>query len=525
MIINNEFKPYQAFFIGTNQHSLMFSFEPTVSVALFSNNEFVKKLDIKVRMTEINSLPPIGTLLFIDEIIGSELKGYEAEFTDGWSWDFNNYVSQFEQLYALKNVGNYQILRGSKNMDSFIEHAKFNGKLLKLLRSKLNLTQTEIGEIIGLTRQRVQQIEADNKEVSQEMVDRLVNVIPSLTDKVTIQLDWVSFNFPELNGAEIINNVLRLKPDLFIERPTSQNFYTREYAYAGEKSIYVQDFAPEHVSDSGDNADISKKGATLFLTGIGTRLFEKALLEQGLTWQKFFNRMYQYRGHVTRLDVAINDTSGLLKMNELVDAVREGRFWTKARHYAVHGSEEFGWTLDFGTSPFVIRMYDKAKEQEQKGKDTNIVTRVELELHGDKATDVIQEWLSNDNLVGITFDILYTYLHFVEEPLDEKKLAKARDRRTYIESLKPIAAWALLISLGQKMKFTTEAKEQSIESIENWISKYVAPSLKIIQETGRWQNLLETIREIDLSDDKKKLVQAVNAENMSIDSKKIPVIY
>ncbi|WP_190279618.1 replication initiation factor domain-containing protein [Weissella oryzae] len=503
----------------------MFSLEPTISIALFKYNEFVKKLDIKVRMSEVSSLPPIGTLLFIDEIKGSELKGYQADFSDGWNWDFNNYVEQFEQLYQLKNVGNYQILQRSQDMDNFIAHAKFNGRLLKLLRSKLDLTQVEIGEIIGLTRQRVQQIEANNKEVSQDMVDRLITVIPSLTDKVTIQLDWVSFNFPELTGAEIINNVLRIKSDLFIERTTSQNFYTREYAYAGEKSIYVQDFAPEHVSDSGDNADVSKKGATLFLTGVGTRLFEKALLEQGLTWQKFFNRMYQYRGHATRLDVAVNDTSGLLKMNELVDAVREGRFWTKTRHYAVHGSEEFGWTLDFGTSPFVIRMYDKAKEQEQKGKDTNIVTRVELELHGDKATDVIQEWLNNDNLVGITFDILYTYLHFVDEPINDELLKKARDRRTYVESLKPIAAWALLVSLGEKMKFTTEAKEQSIESIESWISKYVAPSLKIIQETGRWQNLLDTIREIDLSDDKKKLIQAVNTENMSIDSTKIPVIY
>jgi phage replication initiation protein len=103
---------------------------------------------------------------------------------------------------------------------------------------------------------------------------------PDISEKMTLQLDWVTFTFPELNGEEVINNVLRLKKNLFLDRSTSQNFYTREFAYASEKSLYVQDFAPKAVKDSGDNADLSKKVASLFMTGIGTRLFEKALLEQ-----------------------------------------------------------------------------------------------------------------------------------------------------------------------------------------------------------------------------------------------------
>jgi len=42
----------------------------------------------------------------------------------------------------------------------------------------------------------------------------------------------------------VIDDVLRLQENLFLERPTSQNFYTREMAFAGEKNIYIQDFAP-----------------------------------------------------------------------------------------------------------------------------------------------------------------------------------------------------------------------------------------------------------------------------------------
>ena len=159
----------------------------------------------------------------------------------------------------------------------------------------------------------------------------------------------------------------------------------------------------------------------------------------------------------------------------------------------------------------------------QGGKDTNISTRIELELHGDRATQVINEWLGSDNLVGTTFDILYTYLWFVDEPVDEEKLKGYRDREEYIDTLKPMASWALLVAIVEKTKFITQSKEQSIDRIESWINKYVAPSLRIIQGNGCWNNLLDTVRDINLSDEQEKLVKAVVTDKISIG--KTPHIY
>lgn len=266
----------------------------------------------------------------------------------------------------------------------------------------------------------------------------------------------------------MIRDVLNIQPDLFLERSTSQNFYTREMAFAGEKNIYIQDFAP--IKNPETQAIEQKHGTTLYLTGKGTRLFEKALLEQNITWHDFLQKARQYRGHLTRLDIAINDKWGLLNMNDLVKAVQEKRFWSKSKSYAVHGNVDDGWTVNFGKSPFVIRAYDKRQEQASKGLDTDIQNRVELELHQDKAEYVINEWFDhekNKTLTEITFDILYTYLWFTDKPIEEKLLKADKVRETIEDSVAPMPAWSLLTALGHKMKFIRQPKEQSIERIES----------------------------------------------------------
>ncbi|MCT4420725.1 replication initiation factor domain-containing protein, partial [Leuconostoc falkenbergense] len=183
------------------------------------------------------------------------------------------------------------------------------------------------------------------------------------------------------------------------------------------------------------------------------------------------------------------------------------------RSFAIHGNNQDGWTANFGKSPFVIRIYDKQKEQEQKGLETSIKNRVELELHADRAEQVISEWFENDNLVEYTASILYTYLWFVDEPIDEEELKGTHVRERYIESLKPMPAWSLLTSLGQSMKFVREPKEQSVDSILSWIMKYVVPSLEVLKKTGHWHEVIEAMDKANLSPEQEKLIKAnlVNA--------------
>ncbi|MBZ1513168.1 replication initiation factor domain-containing protein [Leuconostoc mesenteroides] len=510
--INNEPKAYTPIFLGTTQHSLRLSLQILIMVGMKLNDEIVETYNVTVSATELEQLPNIGNEIAIDEITGSELSGFKAKLKQSDAQIQNTTSTELEKLVELKNVGRYQLLKGKNIMTQDMNILEFDANNLKYVRQILNVSQDSLAKRLKITRQTVNRFETGEQKISNKFLDKLLEAYPELAESIEVQFDWVSLTFPDLTSKQVIADVLRLQENLFLERPTSQNFYTREMAFAGEKNIYIQDFAP--VKNPETQAIEQKFGTTLYLTGKGTRLFEKALLEQSMNWRNFFEKARQYRGHLTRLDIAINDKWGLLDMNELVKAVQEKRFWSKSKSYAVHGNVDDGWTVDFGKSPFVIRAYDKHKEQANKGYDTDVKTRVELELHQDKAEYVLDEWLNHDKkLVDITFDILYTYLWFTNEPIDAQKLKSDKVREVIEQTVEPMPAWSLLTALGNRMKFVRQPKKQSVERIEKWVLQSVVPSLAVLKKTGHWHEIIESINSVELSAEHQKLVEAnlVNA--------------
>ncbi|MCT3056229.1 replication initiation factor domain-containing protein [Leuconostoc citreum] len=509
---------YSATFLGTTQHGLAYTNTPLIKVGLSLHGELQTVKTVKVNGNQLSNNLKLGNFIELGIIKGDDLNGYTAISIDAIQADDNNYRKLFTDLESLKNVGKYQLLKLVKNvekednaMEDFIKAPKLQGSHIKTIRNMLNLKQTEFAEKIGVSGSLLSYIEIGSKPITDEFVEKMYTAFPDLKNALDLQFDWVTITFSDMTGEQVINDVMRLKPELFLERSTTQNFYTREFAFAGEKNIYVQDFEP--TKDIDTNQDVQKVGATMYLTGQGTRLFEKALLEQGLTWKKFFVQAKRFKGTFSRLDIALNDNWGLLDMDEIIEATQQNRFWSKSRSFAIHGNNQDGWTANFGKSPFVIRIYDKQKEQEQKGLETSIKNRVELELHADRAEQVISEWFENDNLVEYSLSILYTYLWFVDEPIDEEELKGTHVRERYIDTLKPMPAWSLLTSLGQSMKFVREPKEQSVDSILSWIMKYVVPSLEVLKKTGHWHEVIEAMDKANLSPEQEKLIKAnlVNA--------------
>lgn len=510
--INNEPTAYTPTFLGTTQHSLRLSLEILIMVGMKLNDEIIETYNVTVSAIELGQLPDIGSEIAIDEITGSELSGFKAKLKQSDAKIQNTASTELEKLVDLKNVGRYQLLKGQKNMTQELDVPTLTNNNLILMRQMIGVTQKELSVTMGINEKTIRRIENKEQGISERFVNKLLAVYPELAESIEVQFDWVSLTFPDLTSKQVIDDVLRLQDNLFLERPTSQNFYTREMAFAGEKNIYIQDFAP--FKNPETQAIEQKFGTTLYLTGKGTRLFEKALLEQSMNWRNFFEKARQYRGHLTRLDIAINDKWGLLDMNELVKAVQEKRFWSKSKSYAVHGNVDDGWTVDFGKSPFVIRAYDKHKEQANKGYDTDVKTRVELELHQDKAEYVLDEWLNHDKkLVDITFDILYTYLWFTNEPIAAQKLKSDKVREVIEQTVEPMPAWSLLTALGNRMKFVRQPKKQSVERIEKWVLQSVVPSLAVLKKTGHWHEIIEAINSVELSAEHQKLVEAnlVNA--------------
>ena len=522
IMINNEPTAYTPIFLGTTQHSLRLSLEILIMVGMKLNDEIIETYNVTVSAIELGQLPNIGSKIAIDEITGSELSGFKAKIRQSDAQMQKTASTELEKLVDLKNVGRYQLLKGKNIMTQDLNAPELTNDNLILMRQLLGITQQELATALDISRKTVTRFENGEQKISDKFVDKLLVAYPDLAESIEVQFDWVSLTFPDLTSKQVIDDVLRLQENLFLERPTSQNFYTREMAFAGEKNIYIQDFAP--VKNPETQAVDQKFGTTLYLTGKGTRLFEKALLEQSMNWHDFFAKARLYRGHLTRLDIAINDKWGLLDMNELVKAVQEKRFWSKSKSYAVHGNVDDGWTVDFGKSPFVIRAYDKHKEQANKGYDTDVKTRVELELHQDKAEYVLDEWLNNgEKLVNITFDILYTYLWFTNGKIEDQQLKSDTVRDEIEATVEPMPAWSLLTALGKKMKFVREPKKQSVERIEKWVLHSVVPSLAVLKKTGHWHEIIEAINTAELSAEHEKLVMATTKNAITQASKHLNI--
>ncbi|MBZ5945567.1 replication initiation factor domain-containing protein [Leuconostoc gasicomitatum] len=507
--INHEPKAYTPIFLGTTQHSIRLSLEIMIMICMKWHDEIIETYNVTISAIDLGQLPNIGSEIPISEINGSELSGFKVKMRQSDVRLQNKVSTELKQLVDLKNVGRYQLLKGKNTMTQELNVPELTNNNLILMRQLLDVTQEELAITMGINEKTIRRIENKEQGISERFVDNLLLVYPDLAQSIEVQFDWVSLTFPDLTSKQVIKDVLSIQSDLFLERPTSQNFYTREMAFAGEKNIYVQDFAP--IKNPETQAIEQKYGTTLYLTGKGTRLFEKALLEQNITWHDFFQKARQYCGHLTRLDIAINDKWGLLDMNDLVKAVQEKRFWSKSKSYAVHGNVDDGWTVNFGKSPFVIRAYDKHKEQASKGFDTDVQNRVELELHQDKAEYVIDAWFDQNNkktLTEITFDILYTYLWFTDKPIEEKFLKGDKVRDTIEASVESMPAWSLLTALGHKMKFIRQPKEQSIERIEKWVLDSVVPSLAVLKKTGHWAEVIEAMNSAELSAEQQKLVKA-----------------
>ncbi|CCF27458.1 replication initiation factor domain-containing protein [Leuconostoc citreum] len=512
--INNEQKLYTPVFLGTTQHSLGITAKPSIMIGMMFNDEIVATYHTRVSGIDLGLLPNIGDRLPVTQLNGNELVGFYAELKQSnTTYTVDDINKNFEQLLEIKNVGQYRLMKRKIDMNNDIKTIDFNASALKLVRNLLHKSQADLAKDIGMTRQTINRLETGEQNISEKFLDKMMNSYPQLAESVELQFDWVSLTFPDLTGKQVIDEVVSLKSDLFLEHSTSQNFYTREFSYAGEKNIYIQDFDP--VTNPDTQQIEQKTGTTLYLTGKGTRLFEKALLEQNMTWRDFFIKARRYRGHLTRLDIALNDKWGLLNMNDIVRAVQEKRFWTKSRSYAIHGNSDAGWTVNFGKAPFVIRAYDKQKEQESKGNDTDIKNRVELELHQDRAEQVLDEWFANDNLVDFTVDMLYTYLWFTDEPIADDLLTGVKARDEIEATVKSMASWELLTFLGHKMKFIRQPKTQSVDSIKKWVEQAVAPSLAVLQKTGHWADVLRAIEKAELSDKQQKLVTTTMARVMS----------
>ncbi len=217
----------------------------------------------------------------------------------------------------------------------------------------------------------------------------------------TITIDYVTFVWDTKTVSEAIH-ALGLSASTWTTK-------AGHYPYA-----HIQ--RAGNISIAYDNYD--ERGVFVTLTSQGCREFEN---NSSIGWTDLFGIIRGGEGHMTRLDIAFDDRTGLLDMQQMKHDRNAANYRSLLSYTAEHRSHKeniMGMSLYFGAkgSNTNIRIYDK--DAEQGGLGTHWI-RVELQLRDAYADTVVKSGLS---IPCIFSSVLKKYLVFLQpNPTDSNK--------------------------------------------------------------------------------------------------------
>lgn len=391
--------------------------------------------------------------------------------------------------------------------------AVFNYQRLKETRVDYGISQNQLATACGISRQYLNSIETGRKIPSQALAiylhDTLERFNPDLP--LTLLIDYVRIRFPTTNVKKIIEEILRLKFSYMLNK---------EYAFYG----YQEQFVMGDIIVMFSNDE--EKGVLLELKGRGCRQFESFLLAQSRSWYDFFIDCLAVGGVMKRLDLAINDRTGILDIRELTKKCQNEECISLFRSFKSYGSGELvrkqekegmGETLYIGSvkSEVYFCLYQKDYEQLMKLgiplEEAEIKNRFEIRLKNERALFAVRDLIRYRNVERTAFSIINRYLRFAEK--DETK------RRSQWQTNE---RWALFIGKNrQELRLTTEPEPYTLERTIRWIGRQVAPTLKMAQILDKINDttiVKDIIKRAELSKRHKKIIeqQVAGIENLIV---------
>ena len=347
---------------------------------------------------------------------------------------------------------------------------------LKEKRQSYGVSQTRLAIMAGISREHLNRIEAGKVTLTDDMQDKLMGAVEKFNPDAPMFLlfDYVRIRFPTLDIQHVIKDILKLNIDYMLHEDYGHYKYTEHY-YLGDVFVYT--------------SQDEEKGTLLELKGKGCRQFESYLLAQGCSWYDFLMDALIEGGVMKRLDLAINDRAGILDIPDLTAKCNREECVSLFRSFKSYASGELvkhneqdkagmGHTLYIGSlkSEVYFCCYEKSYEQYAKLRipleEAPIKNRFEIRLKDERAYYAVRELLTHYDAEQTAFSIINHYIRFVDrEPEKRKTDWKLNDR------------WAWFIGKDRPpVKLTTDPEPYTLERTLGWISRQVAPTLKMLKK-------------------------------------------
>lgn len=374
---------------------------------------------------------------------------------------------------------------------------------LREKRAEYQISQQRLAVESGCSRRYISMIETENYCPSEKMRATIVTALEQLNPNKGLELifDYVRLRFDTHDVNHVIEGILKIKMKYMLYE---------DYAFYGYIAKYVFSHIQVMISPEED-----EKGTLIELKGQGCREFESLLVAQGRSWFDFFMQCEKENVHYKRIDLAINDKVGFLSIPYLAEKCRRREMTSKFRSFQELGSGKFaeeseeqfvGTTLYIGSlkSDIYFCFYEKNIEQMiKKGiplEEADIKNRYEIRLKNDRAYHAIQDLLVYRNCEKTVFNIIHSYITFLEVNNAKKKSKWKMD-----------ASWAHFMGENrEQLKLTTAPKPIELYQTIAWVRKQVAPTLKmllLIDQGNHTQKINELLNETNLSKKHVKMIE------------------
>ena len=375
---------------------------------------------------------------------------------------------------------------------------------IKEKREIYGISQQKLALAAGITRPYLSDIETGKAHPSKALQEAITEALERFNPDAPLEMlfDYVRIRFPTTDVKHIVEDVLRLKLPYFIHEDYGFYSYTEHY-YLGDIFVLV---SPE-----------LEKGVLLELKGRGCRQFESYLLAQERSWYEFFMDVLMEDGVMKRLDLAINDKTGILNIPHLTEKCRNEECISVFRSFKSYRSGELvrsneqdrygmGNTLYIGSlkSEVYFCIYEKDYEQYVKYdipiEDTKIKNRFEIRLKNERAYYAVRDLLPYHDAERTAFDIINRYMRFADKEVEKRRSEWQTNEK-----------WAYFIGSDRgRLKLTTKPEPYTLTRTLNWISRQVAPTWKVLQKidsTNGTTYLKDILDHAKLTERHKKLIE------------------
>jgi phage replication initiation protein len=390
---------------------------------------------------------------------------------------------------------------------NYLEQEIYTRELLKERRTSFGVSQNKLAVACNLSREYINKIESglltSPDTTLEKIFKQLATFDPDLP--LTLLFDYVRIRFPTTDVKKVIQEILHLKFDYMIHEDHAFYSYQEQYIM-GDIIIML--------------SNEENKGVLLELKGHGCRQLERFLLVQHRGWYDFFRDCLAANGVMKRLDLAINDRTGILNIPDLtakcqseecISLFRTFKSYRSGELVRNDGKEDMGNTLYIGSlkSEVYFCLYEKDYEQYIKLgipiEESDVKNRFEIRLKNDRAVHALTDLLENHDIERTAFSIINRYVRFAD--YEENK------RRT---DWKNNESWDRFIGKNRsQLQLTSDPQPYTLDRTLNWLGRQVAPTWKLVSELDKLQDtsyIEDMIKNAELSNHQKKILEQQNIE-------------